>query len=510
MQVGFIPLLTIAAIAYVNMLRVPLPTKVALDSMILALVVIHIDLTDGGLLSRILYSVTSSYTVRGHLTVMFALVWATGFIVLADGWGGPLLSLYMVPIALAAARGGLTATLICAGLLGAGVVAGVFATKPAGGLTPVEIATLAMPVFAALVLGSIVGRLRRAAMDLSALYEAGRAIGASLKLDDTLPLVLNIVALELHADVGLLVLVDEETGAARIEAQRGLPPEVSGMALPSNDFITEYVVGRMHSVFISHRHAEPAVSIAPDFGSVLAVPLVVGGRPVGALVAGKYQEHAFRRDSIRFMEALASQAATAVENGRLFGEAHQWAVRDGLTGLYNYRYFANRFGDELARAARYGGAVSLIMIDVDLFKRVNDTWGHLEGDEVLRQIGQLLEHETRESDIVARYGGEEFAIILPQAHLEQALGVADKLRDTVARHHFSAVETSDTIHVTISCGVASYPEFAADAEALLRFADSSLYEAKVQRNTVRGALPRDGTPTSIAPPAAGRRRAVSS
>lgn len=484
-QIVVVPTLTVLSILYVQMLKVPVPTKVALDSMILALVVIHFDLKDGGLLSRVVYSFGGSYALRGQVSVGFAFAWATAVVALAGGWGGPLMSVYMVPLGLAAIRGGLKLTLMWAAILGTGLV--ISFRGAWGNMSAVQAATLAMPMFTALVLGSMIGRLRRAAMDLSALYETGKAIGASLKLEETLPLVLNIVALDLHADASLLVLADEESEVVRVEAQRGLPQEVSGVALQDDDFIVDYVIGGMHSICINQKYEEPVLSIAPGFGSVLAVPLIVGGRSVGALVAGNYSEHAFSHDSIRFMEALASQAATAVDNGRLFGQAHQWAVRDGLTGLHNYRYFAERVADELARAHRYGGAVAIVMIDVDLFKRVNDTWGHLEGDEVLRQIAQLIEHETRESDIVARYGGEEFAIIMPQTNLEHATTAADKLRESVEAHSFRTVETNDIIRITVSCGVACYPETAAEDDELLRLADAALYEAKVHRNITRTA-----------------------
>jgi len=479
--------MTVLAILYVQTLNLPVSTKVALDSMILALVVVHIDLKDGGLLSRIAYSMRGSYEVRGYVSVGFAFLWSTAFVALVDGWRSPLLSIFIVPLGLAAVRGGLKLTLIWAVALEALLMVMLAGRIDRMGST--DAVALAMPLLTAVVLGGMIGRLRRAAMDLSALYETGKAISASLKLDETLPLVLNIVALDLHADVSLLILNEDETGTSRIEAQRGLPPETSGLSLPDDDFIVDYVVRGMHSVCINQRYEVPALSIAPDFGSVLAVPLVVGGRSVGALVAGNYGEHAFSRDSIRFMEALASQAATAVENGRLFGQARQWAVRDGLTGLYNYRYFVERLADELARARRYGGSVAVIMIDVDLFKVVNDTWGHLEGDEVLRQVGQLLERETRESDIVARYGGEEFAIILPQTSLDQAVTASDKLRLRVQGRPFETIETNDVIRITVSCGVAAYPETATADDDLLRLADMALYDAKVHRNASRVATP---------------------
>ncbi|RJQ55584.1 MAG: sensor domain-containing diguanylate cyclase [Actinobacteria bacterium] len=487
-QTGLIPLLVLGAVAFVHLSRPSPPIEVSLDSLILALAVVHVDLSKGGLLSRLVYSVTPSYNLRNFVTVSAAFAWTAAFIALLPSASeGPLMFLFAAPITLAAARGGVRLSLPAAFVVAALVSMASLNGTPEG--TAQGVAVAGVLLFVGLVVGVIVGRLRRAALDLSALYETGKAISSSLKLEETLPLVLNIVMLDLRADASLLVLLDEETGRARVEAQRGLPEELTGRPVPDEDFIVDYVVRLSRSVCIGQRYAEPVIGVVPEFGSVLAVPLVLGGEPVGALVAGSYREHAFSRESIRFMEALASQAATAIENGRLFGQAHQWAIRDGLTGLYNYRYFAERVADEISRSHRYGGSVAVIMIDVDLFKRINDTWGHMEGDEALRQIAELLEYETRETDIVARYGGEEFAIILPQTPVEAAFVVADKLREVVAAHDFHTTETRDVIRMTISCGVAGYPQSAETTDELLRIADVALYEAKSSRNVVRKAPP---------------------
>lgn len=486
MQVLVVPALTAAAIAYTHSLPLPVPTKIAVDCLLLGLAVVHIDLTDGGLLSRVVYSLSSSYGLRNVVTVAAAFGWAMVLVALTRGVAGPLVLVFVIPLALAALRGGLKLGLVSTALLTGGLLV-AFAQR-GGPSTTAELTMAGMLCLIGVALGVLVGRLRRVAHDLSALYETGRAISSSLKLDETLPLVLNIVMLDLRADVSLLVLLDDETRAPRIEAQRGLSQEtVAELELAEHDVIVDYVIGGANSICVNQRHSEPTISALPGLGSVLAVPLVVEGRAVGALVAGCFEEHAFSRNSIRFMEALASQAATAIENGRLFGQARDWAVRDGLTGLFNYRYFDERINEEVARAQRYGGSSSLIMIDIDLFKRVNDTYGHLEGDEVLRQVGRLIQKETRETDTVARYGGEEFAIILPQTSLDHAVAAAEKLRAVVAGHDFIAGQSRDVINVTISCGVGSYPTTATGAQELLRLSDVALYEAKAHRNTVRTA-----------------------
>ncbi len=161
------------------------------------------------------------------------------------------------------------------------------------------------------------------------------------------------------------------------------------------------------------------------------------------------------------------------------------AVRDGLTGLHNHRYFQEFLAIELARAQRYERVFSLVILDVDFFKHYNDTQGHLEGDRLLCVLAQLLKEWVRKSDVVARYGGEEFVAVLPETTREGALAFAESLRQRIADYAFPHRETQPLGSVTVSLGVATYPENAIDGPALINFADQALYRAKRQgRNVV--------------------------
>jgi diguanylate cyclase (GGDEF)-like protein len=165
----------------------------------------------------------------------------------------------------------------------------------------------------------------------------------------------------------------------------------------------------------------------------------------------------------------------------------QLAVTDGLTGLYNHRHFHERLSLEVERSQRGGRPVSLLMIDVDHFKAYNDTYGHPAGDEILRQLAQVLTAERRVNDVVARYGGEEFAVILVDASKFTAAKIAEKLREDVFGHEFprrprqdgrDGREGRDGSRISISVGVATFPDDAGDPEALVRAADAALYAAK--------------------------------
>jgi len=161
------------------------------------------------------------------------------------------------------------------------------------------------------------------------------------------------------------------------------------------------------------------------------------------------------------------------------------AVKDGLTGLYNHRYFKRFLTQEINRANRHKSQVSLIMMDIDHFKNYNDTHGHLAGDEVLRNVAKLMTENIRSIDVAARYGGEEFVIVLPQTNKNAAKIVAEKLRTLVGNQKFQSEDTQPNGKITISMGVATFPENATDIEELIHQADQRLYHAKsLGRNCV--------------------------
>ena len=161
------------------------------------------------------------------------------------------------------------------------------------------------------------------------------------------------------------------------------------------------------------------------------------------------------------------------------------AVTDGLTGIYNHRYFKQFLAKEIIRANRHNTKVSMAMIDIDHFKIYNDTNGHLAGDSILQQVAKLMVQNLRSIDVAARYGGEEFVIVLPQTDLEAAKIVAEKLRILIENNQFEKEETQPGSKITISIGIATYPDNSKDLEGLINSADQRLYAAKsLGRNKV--------------------------
>jgi diguanylate cyclase (GGDEF)-like protein len=181
----------------------------------------------------------------------------------------------------------------------------------------------------------------------------------------------------------------------------------------------------------------------------------------------------FTHEDLELVRAMANQAGIIIENAQLFTQANTRATTDELTALYNHRHFHERLDQEIARGSRFGNTFSIIMIDIDLFKSYNDIYGHLAGDQVLRRVGHYLSNSIRNIDMAFRYGGEEFAVILPEARLDDAFKVAERIRKTIESR-----SSSRSMPITVSLGVANWPNDGVMKEEIIGRADSALYKAK--------------------------------
>ncbi|HLI24802.1 MAG TPA: GGDEF domain-containing protein, partial [Acidimicrobiales bacterium] len=220
--------------------------------------------------------------------------------------------------------------------------------------------------------------------------------------------------------------------------------------------------------------------LLPGARNVVIVPLPPDRDQGGVLAmeraGGRHQK--VPRRTLAILEQFCQHAALALRGARLLAEVERMAAIDGLTGLANRREFENALAREVSRCQRVREPLSLMLIDVDHFKRVNDTRGHLAGDEVLRTLAATLQQQVREMDIVARYGGEEFAVLLPSCTTADAVTVAERVRRAVTA-------SASLLGVTVSAGVATMPDHAPDAVKLVAEADDALYRAKRQgRNRV--------------------------
>ena len=229
-------------------------------------------------------------------------------------------------------------------------------------------------------------------------------------------------------------------------------------------------------------------------GAIAIVPLELQNRVIGAIVAAGPPKVMIPTEEARNVALLGALAATSLEMVWEIEEVSRRARTDALTGLANRRAFDEHLSHLLAHADRFGHALSLILVDVDHFKNVNDTWGHEAGDVVLKHIASTLQAGVRAVDVCARFGGEEIALLLPQTALPGATELADRLRQAIGER--SVIWQGNEIPVTVSCGVACYPDGVLTKEALFAAADRALYEAKsAGRNCVKSAVPK---PTGIA------------
>jgi len=210
--------------------------------------------------------------------------------------------------------------------------------------------------------------------------------------------------------------------------------------------------------------------------SLLVLPLICADAAIGSFAVATRRPRAFTKDKREMLTVIANHVAVSLANAQMYGRMELMATTDGLTGLVNHRTFQERFSAMLGRAERHKFPVSLILTDIDHFKKVNDTYGHPVGDEVLRRVAAILNGSARKIDIVARYGGEEFAIVLEATDRAGARQLAERIRVDVAQQSFQSSKGS--FKATLSLGVASYPDDATAKDVIIARADQSLYAAK--------------------------------
>jgi len=215
-----------------------------------------------------------------------------------------------------------------------------------------------------------------------------------------------------------------------------------------------------------------------DFTSLISKPLIVEGNVLGILRVDNPKEEAFAQHEFRILDIIGELGAVALENARLYRQTEELAIRDGLTGLYVRRYFMERMDEELKRSLISGGSFALLMLDIDDFKDFNDKYGHVWGDSVLKNIGNILKSKTSPGDMAGRYGGEEFTFLALNCTMKDAVKLANEIREEVKRT--SITLRRKKYNVTISIGVAMFPKDAKLREDIIGEADKRLYRAKAK------------------------------
>ncbi len=320
----------------------------------------------------------------------------------------------------------------------------------------------------------------RRAREAETLRQAVAEVTSALELDQVMDKILNHLARVVPYDSSVVFLYEGEHHL-RAMAGRGLPNPgavLNHTYAADNPLIVE-LKRQGTPLILADAQADSRFEKWGAGGYIhgwVGLPLRVHGEPIGYLTMDSARVGAYGPQDAALVQAFADEVAIAIENARLFQQVQRLAITDPLTGLNNRRYFFEAARRELERARRYQSPLSLIMLDIDHFKRVNDTYGHLAGDRVLVAVAARCKEKLREVDISARYGGEEFVFLLPETNLEGAGQVADRLRAVVNDVPIDAGDKK--VSISISLGVAELDEECADIQALVRRADQALYKTK--------------------------------
>lgn len=344
--------------------------------------------------------------------------------------------------------------------------------------------------------------LQKSLYNISILYNISQAVNFIDDLKRLLQVILSKALTTLEAEKGSLMLYDYSLNALQVKVVYGLPDKkmedsinngtVACSAIRAGEGIAGTVFLEKKAIITNLGSADPRFSkknnALTSTKTLLCVPLIVKGETIGVInISNKLHNKLFNQRDLEFMSSLANQAAIAIDNAKLY----ELATKDGLTKLYIYRHFYVLLENEIRRCIRYKHKMSLVMLDIDNFKNINDTYGHLIGDNILREISSTISTVIRKIDTPARYGGEEFVVILPETGKEEALVIAERLREAISK---IVVESSDgtKISPTASLGIAQHPADGLDAKTIVANADIALYYSKHEGKNVVSVFQEDG------------------
>jgi len=316
---------------------------------------------------------------------------------------------------------------------------------------------------------------RRRAQQLEAINAIAQQTTAVLDVKELLIKVCSLIQQAFQVSHVSVLLREEDDLVLRAHHGSLTPRTVEGGRLSAATGLWGQALSAGKTVIEDDVRTVPEyVGLYTESGSRMCIPLVSFGQTLGALLLDNVEPKAFRSGDVQSLESVADICATAIQNANYVERVRQLAYVDGLTGIFNRRFFELRISEEIERARRFQTGMAVIMVDIDHFKRLNDEFGHLLGDEVLRQVSSIFHQQLRKIDVVCRYGGEEFSILLSQTNLQHAVSVAEKLRRMVETWQFPGVPRP----VTISAGAATYPDHGTTRDDLVKAADAGLYAAK--------------------------------
>src|SRR5437868_14518813 len=329
---------------------------------------------------------------------------------------------------------------------------------------------------------------RRHIPELNVFHDVAKALTSTLNLDSVLQTIMEKMAEYFKPDTWSLLMVDEVTDELYFAIAVGDAAEsLKVLLLRVCEGISGWVAKHGESLIVPDVYTDPRFAKRIDemtkwqTRSVVCVPLRAKHRTLGVIQLINCVLDNFGDTEMFFLQALCDYAAIAIDNARAVEKIQELTITDDCTGLYNARHLYKTLESEVYRSARFGHEFSVIFIDLDHFKHVNDTHGHLVGSKLLAEIGYFIKSQLRLIDFAFRYGGDEFVILLPQTSKEAALIVARRLLEVMRLSEFMAAEGLK-LNVRCSMGLATYPEDAKSAHEIIRQADEMMYSVK---NTTR-------------------------
>lgn len=344
-------------------------------------------------------------------------------------------------------------------------------------------------------------QLQKSLHNISILYNISQAVNFIDDLKRLLQVIIQKALITLDAEKGSLMLYDYSINALQVRIVSGLQDKKLEEAINNGAVqcakigIGEGIAG---TVFLERKpiitnlgSADPRFitkEVLSNTKSLLCVPLIAKGEVIGVInITNKKHDKLFNQKDLEFITSLANQAAIAIDNAKLY----ELATKDGMTKLYIYRHFYTLLENEIRRCSRYKRNMSLIIMDIDNFKKINDTYGHLTGDLILKRLASTLQETVRKIDVPARYGGEEFVVILPETDKKDACVIAERIRKNISQIEVKVNET-EMLSPTVSIGIAQYTTDGQEAKDLINAADTALYYSKHNGKNMVSVYEKDG------------------
>ena len=327
-------------------------------------------------------------------------------------------------------------------------------------------------------------QLERAKVEQGKLYRAAKALGSATTERDVVEASVRSAREIASFDFAAVTLYDDKQKVHVIRAVSGSEQahKLVGGKFEHNAGLVSMVVETQHPLPFrgqfdpSHQMVFSPQMTLPPMASLLVLPLIVHERPLGTLVLGSRRSEAFGSAVRPTLKVLASHVAVSLSGARMMKRLEELATRDGLTGLYNKRALLEMIDSKLASVKRFHNKLSVLIVDIDHFKKVNDTYGHDQGDIVIKGLASILKRAKRSTDAVARFGGEEFVVLCEQTETDGAMLLAERIRQELARQVFPTPQGN--LSVTCSIGIATCPDAATDWDTLFKAADNALYVSK--------------------------------